>query len=748
MEIKNVSNKIIDNRYKIINILGQGSTGITYATLDLATQSKVAVKAVSLQQLKDWKQLELLEREAKVLAQLDHPAIPKYLDYFYVDSEDERIFYIVQQLAPGKSLYQLIESGWRSTETEIKKTATQILDILSYVHSLAPPIIHRDIKPHNLILSDDGKIFLVDFGAVQNTYYNTLMKGSTVVGTYGYMAPEQFKGKATPATDLYGLGATVLYLLTHRSPNELPQNALTIDFRSSVNISEGLAIWLEKILQPDLESRFSSASEALESLNNRYFFKHSLSNKSKVALNLGLVGAIALGGIFGFNNYKWGILSRLGYQPSELCEDYEVIKHYLDTGGNPNINLLKSENILDCVINDNASASPDEIQEGVNLLIAKGAKLNLLSAAFIDSKDLVELLIANGADINAKNKNGSTALLLAVKNQNYEIVELLIAKGADINARDNDNKRPLMEVDNLAIAKLLVSKGADINTRDNYGNTPLMTVDNSEILKLLINHGADVNFKNKEGRTPLMSVNISKIAELLIEHGADVNAKDNYGNTPLITAKDPGIVKLLIDNGADVNARNNSSRNSLMNKNDPKTVKLLIDKGVDVNIVDDDGDTALLEATKPEIVKLLIDSGAEVNVKNNDGDTPLFRGLNNLEIAKLLITKGADVNSVDSWGNTPIFTMINVETTKLLIDSGADIEARNIYGNTPLLNAIDSREDAIVELLIIKGANVNIRNKENETPLSVTHKRFQYSGSGQASAQKVKEFLIQHGAVE
>jgi eukaryotic-like serine/threonine-protein kinase len=102
MEIENVLNKIIDNRYKIISILGQGSTGITYAALDLATQSKVAVKAVSLQQLKDWKQLELLEREAKVLAQLNHSAIPKYLDYFHVDSEDERIFYIVQQLASGK----------------------------------------------------------------------------------------------------------------------------------------------------------------------------------------------------------------------------------------------------------------------------------------------------------------------------------------------------------------------------------------------------------------------------------------------------------------------------------------------------------------------------------------------------------------------------------------------------------------------------------------------------------------------
>jgi serine/threonine protein kinase len=359
MDFENVSDEIVDNRYQIIDILGRGGIGITYGAIDLKTKEKVALKAVSLQQLTDWKQVELLSREPSVLAQLNHPAIPKYLDYFYIDREDERIFYIVQQLAPGKSLFQLVESGWRSNETEIKKITTQILDIFNYLHSLNPPVIHRDIKPHNLILSDDGKIFLVDFGAVQNTYYNTFMKGSTVVGTYGYMAPEQFKGKATPATDLYGLGATILYLLTHRSPNELPQDTLKINFRSSVNISEGFTLWLEKILQPDLEDRFISAKEGLENLHNRYLFTKAFTNKWKVALNLSLVGAIAIGSILGFNSYKWGILSRLGYQPFGLCNDSNAIENYLETGGDPNVTISGSnwgtsknvDTLFNCAIN-------------------------------------------------------------------------------------------------------------------------------------------------------------------------------------------------------------------------------------------------------------------------------------------------------------------------------------------------------------------------------------------------------------
>jgi ankyrin repeat protein len=701
MEIENVLNKIIDNRYKIINILGQGSTGITYAALDLTTQAKVAVKAVSLRQLQDWKQLELLEREAKVLAQLNYPAIPKYLDYFHVDSEDERIFYIVQQLAPGKSLYQLIESGWRSTETEIKKIATQILEILSYIHSLAPPIIHRDIKPHNLIFSDDGKIFLVDFGAVQNTYYNTLMKGSTVVGTYGYMAPEQFKGKATPATDLYGLGATMLYLLTHRSPNELPQNALTIDFRSSVNISEGLAIWLEKTLQPDLESRFSSAAEALESLNSRHFFKNSLSNKSKVALNLGLVGAIAFGGIFGFNNYKWGILSRLGYQPSGLCDDSNTIKDYLETGGNLNIKLLVDPKY-----------QPDNPKTETNLW---GCIINN------QGKEMVELMIAKGANVNARDRDDITPLHRAARNHQHEIAKLLISQGADVNAKDNNGATPLFSAmghqedgketsltDKLLTAELLIAKRANVNAKDNNGVTPLHQAASNhgrEVAEFLISRGADINAKDNNGITPLSSAarnHNHEVAELLITKGVDINTKDNDGITPLLWA---------------VNEAQYNSASELL------TVKLLISKGADINAKDDSGQTALLKnSINQHTTKFLIAQGADVNAKAKNGITPLFKSLHNLDITKLIIKKGANVNARDNYGNTPLFGVIDnqgfsIECVQLLIDNGADVNARNKDGNTPLFYAVSRRDQDIVKLLINNGVEVNAKNKDGETVL-------------------------------
>ncbi len=213
---------IIAQKYRIINILGEGGSGITYLAENLQNNKTVALKALSLHRMTDWKAMELFEREAKILAQLNHRAIPDYLEYFDVDTDGEKHFYIAQQLAPGDSLAKLVENNWRTNEQQIKNIAKQILEILIYLHSLTPPVTHRDIKPQNIIY-DNEKVFLVDFGAVQDTYYNTFMRGSTVVGTYGYMAPEQFRGQAVPATDLYGLGATLLFLLTHRSPQIFPR---------------------------------------------------------------------------------------------------------------------------------------------------------------------------------------------------------------------------------------------------------------------------------------------------------------------------------------------------------------------------------------------------------------------------------------------------------------------------------------------------------------------------------------------
>ena len=280
MELLHQSGEIIAEQYQIIDTLGQGGSGTTYQAQDLQSGERVALKALSLRRMTDWKMLELFEREARILAHLAHPAIPHYLDYFCVDTAQDRSFYIAQQLAPGKSLAMLVENGWQPDESEVRQLATQILEILIYLHSLTPPAIHRDIKPQNIIRQENGQVFLVDFGAVQDTYHHTVTGGSTVVGTYGYMAPEQFRGQAVLSTDLYGLGTTLLFLLTRKSPADLPQRQLKINFRSHVKISKEFADWLERMLEPVVEDRFHSASQALAVLRGELAMPRSLGQKS------------------------------------------------------------------------------------------------------------------------------------------------------------------------------------------------------------------------------------------------------------------------------------------------------------------------------------------------------------------------------------------------------------------------------------------------------------------------------------
>ena len=255
--------QLIGDRYSVLAKLGQGGSSITYAAIDRKTNQKVALKALSLVGLEEWKKVELFEREAKILQQLNHPAIPQYIDYFKIETEADVYFYLVQQLASGQSLADLVDQGWQPDEATVKNIAEQILEILVYLQQLTPPVIHRDIKPQNIIYqADTNQLFLVDFGAVQDTYRHTVV-GSTVVGTYGYMAPEQYRGGAILSTDLYSLGCTILFLLSRKSPAELPQKKLKLDFRNAVNIKRDFANWIDKLIEPNTNKRFPTAAAAL-----------------------------------------------------------------------------------------------------------------------------------------------------------------------------------------------------------------------------------------------------------------------------------------------------------------------------------------------------------------------------------------------------------------------------------------------------------------------------------------------------
>lgn len=257
---------IVSDRYILEHRLGCNAGRQTWLARDLNTESKerVVVKFLAFGGDIQWEDLRLFEREAQTLKQLDHPRIPQYRDYFSID---DRLlwFALVQQYISGSSLKQLLVEGKRFNELEIRNIAQEVLQILIYLHSLNPPLLHRDIKPGNLILDEDGNVYLVDFGAVQD---RAATEGATftVVGTYGYAPVEQFGGRTIPASDLYALGATLIHLLTRTSPADLPQRDLKIQFREQTSITERLATWLDRMTAPATEQRFATAKEALKAL--------------------------------------------------------------------------------------------------------------------------------------------------------------------------------------------------------------------------------------------------------------------------------------------------------------------------------------------------------------------------------------------------------------------------------------------------------------------------------------------------
>ena len=327
--------------YHLIKVLGKGASGVTYLAEDKRTQQQVlkdtaphiAIKCLSFRNLQSWQQIELFEKEVAVLQQLNHPQIPRYLDYFEINTKRDRAFCLVQQLAPGKSLAEWVKSGWRATEAEIKDIAIQLLSILSYLYLQQPPIVHRDIKPENIIRDSEGKIYLVDFGAVRQAYFTTMTGGNTVAGTFGYIAPEQFYGKAIPQSDLYSLGATILYLLTHTCPTEFTTDGLKIKFQDKVNISDRLYNWLEKMLEPEAEQRFSSADNALAALKGKRDFHSNQKNKSRLK-NISFLILFVTCLLF-LNSKKWGILNSFGILPRNICKP-SVMTKYLQQGGDPN----------------------------------------------------------------------------------------------------------------------------------------------------------------------------------------------------------------------------------------------------------------------------------------------------------------------------------------------------------------------------------------------------------------------------
>jgi serine/threonine protein kinase len=203
--------------------------------------------------------VELAEREARVLQSIEHELLPRYVDHF----EEDGALHTVMTLVAGEDLRALCRRGERFSTRDVLQLLGDAAASFEYLHGHSPPIVHRDIKPSNIVRGLDGKFRFVDFGSV--TWSLRPEGGSTVVGTFGYMAPEQFQGRAGIGSDIYSLGATALMLLTGSEPEALPHVGLGIDVRRALGSSADprLRSLLHAMLEPNPDRRPTSLARLL-----------------------------------------------------------------------------------------------------------------------------------------------------------------------------------------------------------------------------------------------------------------------------------------------------------------------------------------------------------------------------------------------------------------------------------------------------------------------------------------------------
>ncbi|UKZ77558.1 hypothetical protein TrVFT333_005281 [Trichoderma virens FT-333] len=410
-------------------------------------------------------------------------------------------------------------------------------------------------------------------------------------------------------------------------------------------------------------------------------------------------------------------------------------------------------------------------EEGNEALIFAFLTLRKLAASSNDTSNSLPLPrtttnwynTAFDIDLNYKNKDGRTPLLLAAGNGHGAVVKLLLTEGININCKDNNGQTPLSWAagnGHKDVADLLLKYGADLNRKDNNGRTPLSWAagnGHKDVADLLLKYGAGLNGKDNYGWTPLSwamnNGHIAAVELLLAQDGVDLNCTDNDGQTPLLWALENrhyATVELLLKkDGVDLNRKDNNGRTPLSWaawRGYGAAIKLLLTQdSIDLGAKDRNGRTPLLQAVKYKNIKaveLLLKHGADPNGKDNNGWTPLLEAIkNNSDTAiKLLLKHGADLNGKD-FNCRMLLSEAAAKghdgIVALLLEHGADPNGKNFYGRTPLLEAAAYGHDVVIALLLQHGANPNFKDSFCWLPLPDAAAR---------GHDAIVKLLLDHGA--
>lgn len=257
---------LIDNKYKKLKLIGNGGISKVYLVMDTRLNKTWALKEINKNFFSSNTDiiLNIIYTEVNMLKRLDHPSIPQIVDVI----KDDPYIYIVMDYIEGEPLSRIIEIEGSQPEELVVNWAKILCDALQYLHCQHPPIIYRDMKPNNIILTPTGSIKLIDFG-IAREYKENSISDTTILGTPGYAPPEQYggQGQTDQRTDIFSLGATLYYLLTGHVPIESPHEISPIK-QWNPNLSLGLESIIEKCIQHNPDNRYQSCKELLYDLDN------------------------------------------------------------------------------------------------------------------------------------------------------------------------------------------------------------------------------------------------------------------------------------------------------------------------------------------------------------------------------------------------------------------------------------------------------------------------------------------------
>lgn len=401
----------------------------------------------------------------------------------------------------------------------------------------------------------------------------------------------------------------------------------------------------------------------------------------------------------------------------------------------------------------------------------------LLVAAAKGHVPLVELLLLQMPDLEARSDSGDTALLAAAANGRVAVVRLLLSKGADPNAKNKRDESALTlaaRAGHTKVVELLLRAGANVRAINDRGNTALALAaykGYAPIVRLLLAVGADPTAKDFKGRTPLshaaryghpevvkillakapqskspswsaqlipavLSGDVSAVVKAL-DAGAKVDTRTAYGDTPLSLAAGLGyerVLRLLLDRGADVESNTKFGSTALAwaaHNGRLTAAEMLISHGATVDARDSSDSTPLTYAAQnnhTEIVRLLVEKGANVNNTSESGNMPLILAARNgnTQVVQLLLSKGAKVDATNRHGNSALLLACkngHQEVVRLLLERDTHRDRQDENGNTSLMAASDAGHTGIVSLLLAKRAKVNLTNRKGETALFLAAKR-------------------------